>query len=235
MTVLLNTTAQIDSDPQAPLAAGFRYLSDEQRHASLRKSLENWSGDCDLWVYGYGSLIWNPEFDFSEQRLGTLRGHHRSLCLWSRINRGTPEVPGLVFGLDRGGSCRGMTFRIRASNVAHTFEALWRREMATGAYHPRWLQCDTVHGAVTALAFVIDRNSAGYVKALPDHQAVEIIHRASGKYGSCIDYVMQTQQALETAGIRDRRLARLTARLQERIHSTQTPSGLKLGPVKHQT
>lgn len=195
-----------------------QFLTDEQRRASMLRALNSWGGDTDLWVYAYGSLIWNPEFDFQEQRLGTLRGHHRALCLWSRVNRGTPQVPGLVFGLDRGGSCRGMSFRIRATDVPDTFEALWRREMATGAYHPRWLRCDTPSGPVQALAFVIDRNNPGYVKGLAEHQTIEIVKRASGKYGPCTDYVVETHKALTAVGITDERLARLALRLQERIH-----------------
>ena len=201
----------------APPASGFRYLTEQERHASMQDALANWQGGADLWVFAYGSLIWNPEFEFREKRLSTLRGHHRSLCLWSRVNRGTPELPGLVFGLDRGGSCRGMTFRIHAKSVPETFEALWRREMATGAYHPRWLRCDTPDGPVKALAFVIDRTSAGYVKALPEHETVQIVRRASGRYGPCTDYVVQTHDALVAAGIEDRRLAKLAQRLRERL------------------
>lgn len=199
-----------------PPANEIRYLSQAEREASMARALSGWQGKSDLWVYAYGSLIWNPEFDHAEQRLGILRGHHRALCLWSRVNRGTPEQPGLVFGLDRGGSCRGMAFRIRSQSVPHAFEALWRREMATGAYHPRWLRCDTEHGAVQALTFVIDRSSNGYVKGLNDHDTFNIVSRARGSYGPCVDYVVQTHEALCLAGIRDSRLARLAERLQER-------------------
>jgi cation transport protein ChaC len=198
-------------------AQAVSFLSDQQRRASMMQALSDWAGETDLWVYAYGSLIWNPEFNFEEQRLSTLRGHHRALCLWSRVNRGTPQTPGLVFGLDRGGSCRGMSFRIRAKEVPQTFEALWRREMATGAYHPRWLRCDTPTGPVKALAFVMDRNNPGYVRGLAEHQTIEIIKRAHGKYGPCTDYVVQTHKALAAAGIVDERLARLANRLQERL------------------
>ena len=89
-----------------------------------------------MWVYGYGSLIWRPDFAFEERRLATLHGHHRALCLWSRVNRGTPECPGLVFGLDRGGSCRGVAYRLAGDQVPDYFPALWDREMSTGAYLP---------------------------------------------------------------------------------------------------
>lgn len=204
-------------------SAEVEFLTDAQREASMWQALAHWQGDDDLWVYAYGSLIWNPEFDFVEQRASILRGHHRSLCLWSRVNRGTPQTPGLVFGLDRGGSCRGMSFRIRARDVPDTFKALWRREMATGAYHPRWLRCATEAGHVKALAFVMDRDNPGYVRDLSEDHAVEIVCRASGRYGPCIDYVVQTHQALEAAGIRDGRLARLAQRLQERVSDADSP------------
>jgi cation transport protein ChaC len=212
---MTQTNSETNALPQPQLAVEF--LTEEQRRASMNAALSHWQGDQDLWVYAYGSLIWNPEFDFEEQRLSVLRGHHRALCLWSRVNRGTPQTPGLVFGLDRGGSCRGMSFRIRASEVTDTFETLWRREMSTGAYHPRWLRCDTPSGPVQALAFVMDRSNAGYVRGLAEHETVEIIKRASGKYGPCIDYVVQTHKALSAAGITDERLARLADRLQERL------------------
>jgi len=200
-----------------PLPHQIRYLSESERNASMAEALAHWQGDTDLWVYGYGSLIWNPEFDHAEQRLGILRGHHRSLCLWSRVNRGTPEVPGLVFGLDRGGSCRGMAFRIAAEVVPTAFKALWVREMSTGAYHPRWIRCDTEKGPVSALAFVIDRSNSGYVKGLADNDTVDIVRRAHGRYGPCVDYVVQTHDALCKAGIRDGRLAQITERLRERL------------------
>ena len=198
------------------------WLTDAERDASMWQTLAGWQGDEDLWVYAYGSLIWNPEFEFVEQRHSILRGHHRALCLWSRVNRGTPELPGLVFGLDRGGSCRGVSYRIRARDVPDSFKALWRREMATGAYHPRWLRCATDSGHVRALAFVMDRQNPGYVPDLTEEHAVEIVCRASGRYGPCIDYVVQTHQALEAAGIRDGRLARLAKRLQERASDSDS-------------
>lgn len=198
-----------------PPAHMFSRWSDAQRSASLAQTLEqaSWTPQKDLWVFAYGSLIWRPEFDFSERRLARLHDHHRSLCLWSRVNRGTPEVPGLVFGLDHGGSCSGVVFRIPGTAVTETFEALWAREMSTGAYIPRWLACDTERGEVEALAFVIDRNGSGYVPHLPEDDLVRIILRASGTYGPCIDYVLQTAEALKASGICDEHLDGLATRL----------------------
>ena len=130
----MNIDSISDSPSAVPTPCSFRILSDEERNASLRQSLEEaqWCDKQDLWVYGYGSLIWRPDFEFAEQRQALLRGYHRALCLWSRINRGTPEQPGLVFGLDVGGSCRGMAFRIPADSVPKVFDALWLREMPSG-------------------------------------------------------------------------------------------------------
>src|SRR3546814_10838080 len=145
----------------------FRLLTDAERQASLQASLADWRPDQDLWVYGYGSLIWRPEFYFSEKRTALLHGYHRALCLWSRVNRGTPDQPGLVFGLDTGGSCQGMAFRIPAGDVPTAMEALWRREMPSGAYIPKWLNCRTNDGPITALAFTMNRNTDAYVSGLP--------------------------------------------------------------------
>ena len=124
----------------------------------------------DIWIFGYGSLIWRPEFPYAERRHALLHGYHRALCLWSRVNRGTPERPGLVFGLDAGGSCRGVAFRIEPAQAPDIMEALWRREMPSGAYIPRWLTCRTDHGAISALAFTMNRSTDAYVRDLPDAQ-----------------------------------------------------------------
>jgi len=140
-----------------PSVSSFRLWTPEERQASLQQTLAHWQPHQDIWLYAYGSLIWRPDFEFTERRLATLRGHHRSLCLWSRVNRGTPECPGLVFGLDRGGSCRGIVYRLPGSVVESAFATLWQREMSTGAYLPRWLSCDTDAGRVSALALITDQ------------------------------------------------------------------------------
>ena len=208
--------------PTPPAADTFKRWTEVERQASLESSLAHWTGDQDVWIFGYGSLIWRPEFDFTESRLAKLDHHHRSLCLWSRINRGTPEVPGLVFGLERGGEgCGGMVFRIPAQRVKETFSAVWVREMSTGAYHPHWLECETDQGQVSALTFVINQQASSYVPEPHPDKLVEIIHRAQGTYGSCYDYVMQTAFALKQAGICDQRLATLAARLEaHRLNSS---------------
>lgn len=197
----------------AASGASFRLLTEEQRQASLDASLSQWNGRDDLWVYGYGSLVWRPEFEFVERRFALLRGYHRSLCLWSRVNRGTPERPGLVFGLDVGGSCRGMVYRIAAHKVQDTLTELWKREMPSGAYLPKWLGCATEPSSVKALAFVMDRSKDAYVSGLTHEQLVAIVRDAHGSYGPCTEYVLETAQALKDVGIHDRKLDALVHEL----------------------
>ncbi|MCM2557756.1 gamma-glutamylcyclotransferase [Alcaligenes faecalis] len=207
----------ISASPSAvPTPCSFRVLTDEERNASLRQSLEEvqWCEKQDLWVYGYGSLIWRPDFEFAEQRQALLRGYHRALCLWSRINRGTPEQPGLVFGLDVGGSCRGMAFRIPAESVPKVFDALWLREMPSGAYIPRWLRCRTSQGDIRALVFTMNRKTDAYVPRMPDDQLRQVVYSAQGTNGPCIEYVMETASALQRSKILDKRLQSVVQLLQ---------------------
>lgn len=204
-----------------PSVASFRVLTDAEREASLQTSMAHWQKSDDVWVFGYGSLIWRPDFDFSERRDGLLWGYHRALCLWSRINRGTPEQPGLVFGLDHGGSCRGMLFRIPASQVPVTMDALWRREMPSGAYLPKWLNCRTDAGDVRALVFTMNRTTDAYVRDLPAERLVSVIHSAHGSNGPCLEYVIETAQALKKFNIQDQRLQKIVQQLHCPILNTQ--------------
>ncbi|MER1967773.1 gamma-glutamylcyclotransferase [Castellaniella sp. GW247-6E4] len=186
-------------------------------------TLSHWDGHSDLWVFGYGSLIWRPEFDHVESRLGRIHGYHRALCLWSRVNRGTPEAPGLVFGLDMGGSCQGRAYRIAAGQVPPIMDALWWREMPTGAYIPRWLSCQTPQGPLQALVFTMNRADDGYVPGLSVDQIVPIVRQGHGRYGPCTEYVLQTARALEAAGIHDRKLRAIARAVAAGHPSTEHP------------
>ncbi len=200
---------------QPPPAASFRLLTAAEKEASMQRTLdEGWNGQNDIWIFGYGSLVWRPGFEHAEARQATLVGYHRSLCLWSRINRGTPEQPGLVFALDRGGSCRGLAYRLRSSQVPNVFPQLWEREMPSGAYQPRWLNVRTPEGSVPALTFVMDRNSSGYAGRLPEQKILSIVRCGQGIYGHCVEYVAETARALRQHGIVDQRLESLVRQLE---------------------
>ena len=177
----------------------------------LAQTLAQWTPHQDLWLFGYGSLIWRPDFDYAEQRPAKVHGWHRALKMWSRVNRGTPECPGLVFALLTGGSCRGMVFRIDRHRVRDVMPPLWDREMVNAVYDPRWLPCQTPHGTVKALAFTLSRKSPNHTGVLPDHEYRRIFEQASGRYGTTRDYAQATHEGLVKMGIHDRALARLLA------------------------
>lgn len=177
----------------------------------LAHAKKAWGGREDLWVFGYASLIWRPEFDADEQRAGTVHGWHRALEMRSRVNRGTPECPGLVFALVAGGSCRGMAYRIDKRRAGAELERLWAREMPTGVYDPKWLPCRTAQGVVPALAFTLSRRSPAHTGRLPDDKMVEVLRCSVGRFGSTLDYLLETATSLRGCGIRDRDVERLVA------------------------
>jgi cation transport protein ChaC len=177
--------------------------------ALLESTRSQWGAKGDLWVFGYASLIWRPEFEFTEHRPAVVRGWHRTLRMHSRINRGTPEQPGLVFALVSGGMCRGMVYRVPAARAADELERLWQREMPTGVYDPRWLPCQTPHGTVDALAFTLSRRSPNFTGRIDDAQMLHILRHASGRYGTTLDYLLRTADALRSCAVRDREIERL--------------------------
>jgi cation transport protein ChaC len=170
-----------------------------------------WGGKTDLWIFGYASLIWRPEFQFSEERFATVYGYHRALKMWSRVNRGTPECPGLVFGLLPGGSCKGVAFRIPQASVAAILPGLWEREMPTGVYDPKWLRCRTSGGTVRALAFTLSRQSPNHTGILSEESYRKIFSDACGRYGTTREYAQLTYDKLRALGIEDHALGRLLA------------------------
>lgn len=175
----------------------------------LHRVHAEWGGERDLWVFGYASLIWRPEFHAEEHLPASVHGWHRALRMRSRINRGTPERPGLVFALVGGGSCRGVVYRIARERAAHELDRLWAREMPTGVYDPRWLPCHTSRGVIAALGFTLSRRSPSYVHNLPDDEMLHILRHAAGRYGTTLQYVVQTARCLREHGVRDREMERL--------------------------
>jgi cation transport protein ChaC len=172
---------------------------------------------ADLWVFGYGSLMWRPGFAYLERRSAHVHGWRRSLCIYSHVYRGTPERPGLVLGLDRGGSCRGVAFRVAGALREETIAYLRRRELVTAVYLERWVAVRFADGgAVAALAYVADRRHPQYAGALAPEQLLTFVLQGIGESGANADYVLNTEAHLREIGIRDPALERLSAQLAPR-------------------
>ncbi|MEQ9491684.1 MAG: gamma-glutamylcyclotransferase [Alphaproteobacteria bacterium] len=161
-----------------------------------------------VWVFAYGSLIWNPAFDFAEKKRGRLYGYHRSFCLWTPVGRGTPENPGLVLALKRGGSCNGLLYRLHddADRQIEELDIIWAREMVTGSYVPSWFRIETETGPVTAISFAINPACDRFAAELGMAEAARAIATAHGRLGPCYEYLENTVQALNDMNIVDSRL-----------------------------
>lgn len=160
----------------------------------------------DLWIFGYGSLMWNPDFPYAESSPALVRGYHREFCISSHRYRGTQESPGLVLGLDRGGACRGIAFRVRAHDVPRIMPSLWEREMSRGTYMPRFLSTELPCARVRSLAFVADREHSSYAGPLPVDEIARRIATCRGSRGPNFDYLENTLKHLEALGVRDHHL-----------------------------
>ncbi|MGH7122569.1 MAG: gamma-glutamylcyclotransferase [Acetobacteraceae bacterium] len=188
---------------------GLGIRSDAEIESSLDAMLTHHTPGTDAFVFGYGSLMWNPAFRFAGQQPGTLNGWHRRFCLAVTFGRGTPERPGLMLALDSGGSCHGVVFRIAGRDVREELLLVWRREMAGTVYRARWVNVRTDQGMVRAVTFVINRAHARYVGTLDEHAIARMIAHAAGSLGSCATYLEKTVQALRALGVSDRGLERL--------------------------
>jgi len=168
------------------------------------------------WVFGYGSLMWRPGFDYLERRSARLFGAHRSLCVFSHVHRGTPEKPGLVLGLDHGGSCRGIAFQIAESKWDETIAYLREREQATSVYREVMRPIafiDPPNLEAKALCYLVDRAHGQYAGALSRERQFELVRQGEGHSGVNRDYVLATVKELEALGIRDTTLEWLAERL----------------------
>lgn len=183
------------------------------------------SGAVPVWIFAYGSLMWNPGFAFDEARRGLLHGYHRRFCLYSRDYRGTPERPGLVLGLDRGGSCQGIVYRLPAGRTAEAFDCIWAREMTGGVYTMQPVSVRTAEGPVLAHACVVRRESPDYAGRLPDDQTARLLATAIGSRGSGRDYLTNTLRHLDALGIADGSLHAIAQRV------AALPAGRSAEPV----
>jgi cation transport protein ChaC len=173
-----------------------------------------------MWVFAYGSLIWRPGFAHAGRHPALLRGWHRSFCLWSHHYRGTPEVPGLVLGLDRGGACQGVAFRVPGAQAADVLAYLDERELPDGmeiVYHRRLVPVRLPErpGVVPAVTYVVNRASQRYAPRLPRERIAEVIARGVGHTGANRDYLLNTISHLGELGVRDLGLDRIAALLPE--------------------
>ncbi|HVX79172.1 MAG TPA: gamma-glutamylcyclotransferase [Bradyrhizobium sp.] len=180
----------------------------------------------DLWVFGYGSLMWRPGFEFIEQVPARLIGEHRALCVYSFVHRGTPEKPGLVLGLDRGGACRGVAFRVAEKHRSATIAYLREREQVTSVYREVmrsvWLE-NEAEQRVSALTYVVDRSHVQYAGRLSLAEQLRHVQQGHGRSGVNRDYVLATVAAIEAAGFRDGQLHQLAAMLHDEAHRLQPP------------
>jgi cation transport protein ChaC len=205
---------------RARATADFPIRSDEEIEASLAAALARQPPEDDVWVFGYGSLMWNPAFEFSERRLGTIRGWHRRFCLWLSRGRGSPDCPGLMLALDRGGVCRGVAFRIPARKARQELLLVWRREMLSGAYLARWVSVATDEGPIRAVTFVVNQAHTRYSGKLTAAETAERIIAAAGELGSCLDYFERTVRILRTLEVNDAALDRIETEIVRRTGRT---------------
>jgi glutathione-specific gamma-glutamylcyclotransferase len=168
--------------------------------------------ETPLWIFAYGSLMWRPDFPYAERHRAALAGHHRALCIWSHHYRGTVARPGLVFGLDRGGSCTGVAFRVEPAAAAETLEAVRRRELITQVYREVRVPVALDDGrTVEAVAYVADPAHEQYAGDLGTHEVIRVVSGARGISGTNRDYVVQTQAHLLDLGVDDPVLAEVCA------------------------
>lgn len=165
----------------------------------------------DLWVFAYGSLIWRPGFDYVECQSAILGGYHRRFCILSTIYRGTPDAPGLVLGLDRGGCCRGVAYRIAPDKLEDTLDYLWSREMVHRTYRPRLSAIRLIADGrpITACYFVADPANAQYCRPQSDEATATRILSAAGCCGTNLEYLVSTVEHLDKLGLPDAGLTRL--------------------------
>jgi cation transport protein ChaC len=206
--------------PQQKALISLRFLvALRDMSATVQNDTESSTGD--LWVFGYGSLMWRPGFEFIERLPARLIGEHRALCVYSFVHRGTPEKPGLVLGLDRGGACRGVAFRVAEKNRAATIDYLREREQVTSVYREVkrsvWLE-NEARQRVSALVYVVDRGHVQYAGRLSPADQLRHVLQGRGQSGVNRDYVLATVQAIEAEGFRDQQLHRLAMMLHDAHH-----------------
>ena len=226
--LVVRTTRLVEDAGPSP---GAVYMTDEDYDVAIGGVLAH-APAGDVWLFGYGSLLWKPACEFTESRLATVRGWHRAFCYRVARFRGTRDKQGLMLALDRGGRCKGMIFKIPSAQVSTSLNALFRREMMVmpAVNVPRWMTAETEEGPIRALGMVVNAESPHYSGKLPLEAAADILASAAGHWGSCAEYLRETVSRLEELGIHDESLWRLQGLVAERLMSalgseiqTETP------------
>jgi len=163
----------------------------------------------DVWIFGYGSLMWDPGFHHAESHPAVVHGYHRRFCVYSTNYRGTRAQPGLVLGLDRGGACKGIVFRVPRRQAAATLAYLWERELDGGVYRFRKIKARLARRTVEAFSCVVDRAHPGYAAELSIDETARLICQGVGKRGLCVHYLENTVRHIEALGLADSHLHRL--------------------------
>ena len=199
------TAERIEQIVEDARKAGYDFfLSAEERRASLSQALARYAPGEEAWVFAYGSLMWNPALEFAESSACLVDGWHRSFCFWTPLGRGTPELPGLMLALERGGACEGIAYRLAPHQVRSELTILWNREMLAGVYKARWVPAKLRDGrTVTAVTFVVDPGHCQYCGDLPIERAAHHIAFAEGRRGACRDYLANTAAHARALNIHD--------------------------------
>jgi cation transport protein ChaC len=204
--------ATVDDDATAMTLA-----SDAEVQASLETTLAGHGSSDGLWVFGYGSLMWRPELEASEQRLGSVSGLQRSFCLWQWRYRGTRAAPGLMLALDEGGTCTGVLYHLPETGLRQQLGPLWRREMTGRGYVPHWVDVDSAAGPVRAVTFRVNHAGPRYAGRLPVETVADHIASACGHAGPNATYLLETWRYCRRAGIEDAYVERLQRLVAERL------------------
>ena len=194
------------------------HMSDEERTRQVRATLARAPRPDRVWLFGYGSLMWNPAFHFAERRTALIYGYHREFCLAARAGRGSPQHPGLMLALERGGSCHGVAFRLHRDQSQCELDIVWRREMGSMSYRPVWVKARTPRGIEHAITFAANCAHERYLLSVDDGERTRLIATGSGPLGHCRDYLYDTVAHLRALGIRDRRMEMLEARVRAYAH-----------------
>ena len=214
--------------PDTGPSPGFAHMQDEDYDRVTESVLHQHPANEDLWLFAYGSLMWRPACEIDGQEMARLRGWHRKFCIRIARYRGTPEVPGLMMALDRGGSCRAVVQRLAAKTARERLGQLIRREVSSKDHptnRPRWVSVETDSGPRRAIVFAVARTSPYYSGDLSPEQIADVLAKAVGHWGSGAEYLLNTVQQLESLGIHDRNLWRLQRMVADRIASGPRAGG----------